>query len=80
MSIKDHVGCALLQQALSCVLTHMRFMGSHKLSSLMVVELNDTLPRFTDDIGIVFGSPTDYLSRFSRGRRHLGEVGPDPIL
>jgi hypothetical protein len=33
VSIKDCVGCALLQQALSCVLTHMGFMGSHKLSS-----------------------------------------------
>jgi hypothetical protein len=70
VSIKDHVGCALLQQALSCVLTHMRFMGSHKVSSLTIGELDDTLPRFTDDIGIVFGPPTDYPSRFSRGRRH----------
>jgi hypothetical protein len=35
MSIKDHVGWALLQQALSCVLTHTRFMGSHKLSSFV---------------------------------------------
>jgi hypothetical protein len=68
--IKDRVGCALLQQALSCVLTHTRFMESRKLSSLMVVELDDTLPRFTDDIGIVFGSPTDYPSRFTRERRH----------
>jgi hypothetical protein len=68
MSIKDRVGCALLQQALSYVLTHMGFMGSRKLSSLMVVELDDTLPRFTDDIGIVFMPPTDYPSRFSRGR------------
>jgi hypothetical protein len=80
VSIKDRVGCALLQQALSCVLMHMRFIGSHKLSSLTVVELNDTLPRFTDDIGIVFGPPTDYPSRFLRGRRHWGEVGPDPTL
>jgi hypothetical protein len=68
--IKDRIGCALLQQALSYVLTHMGFMGSHKLSSLTVVELDDTLPRFMDDIGIVFGPPTDYLSRFSCGRRH----------
>jgi hypothetical protein len=51
-------------------MTHTGFMGSHKLSSLTVVELDDTLPRFTDDIGIVFGPPTDYPSRFSRGRRH----------
>jgi hypothetical protein len=68
--IKDHVGCALLQQSLSCVLTHMGFMGSRKLSSLTVVELDDILPRFTDDIGIVFRPPTDYPSRFSRGTRH----------
>jgi hypothetical protein len=70
MSIKDHIGCALLQQALSCVLMHTGFMGSHKLSSSTVVELDDILPRFMDDIGIVFGPPTDYPSRFSRGRRH----------
>jgi hypothetical protein len=31
---RDHVDCALLQQALSCVLTHMGFMGSRKLSSV----------------------------------------------
>jgi hypothetical protein len=68
--IKDRVGCALLQQALSCVLTHTGFMGSYKLSSLTVVELDDTLPRFTDDIGIVFKPPTDYPLRFLRGRRH----------
>jgi hypothetical protein len=70
VSIKDHVGYALLQQALSCVLTHTGFMGSRKLSSLTVVELDDTLPHFTDDIGIVFGPPTNYPLRFSRGRRH----------
>jgi hypothetical protein len=70
VSIKDRVGCALFPQALSCVLMHMGFMGSHKLSSLTVVELDDTLPRFMDDIGIVFGPPTNYPSRFSRGRRH----------
>jgi hypothetical protein len=32
VSIKDHVGWALLQQALSCVLAHMGFMRSYKLS------------------------------------------------
>jgi hypothetical protein len=47
VSIKDRVGCALLQQTLNCVLTHTRFMRSRKFSSLMVVELDDTLPRFT---------------------------------
>jgi hypothetical protein len=70
VSIKNYIDCALLQQALSCVLTHMRFMGSHKLSSLTVAELDDTLPRFTDDIEIVSEPPMDYLSRFSRERRH----------
>jgi hypothetical protein len=70
VSIKDRVSCTLLQQVLSCVLTHTGFTGSCKLSSLTVVELDDILPRFTDDIGIVFGPPTDYSSRFSRGRRH----------
>jgi hypothetical protein len=68
--IKDHIGCVLLQQALICVLTHTGFMGSRKLSSLMVVELDDTLPRHMDDIGIVFGPHTDYPFSFSRGRRH----------
>jgi hypothetical protein len=46
------------------------FIGSRKLSSLTVVELDDILHRFTDDIGIVFGPPTDYPLRFSRGRWH----------
>jgi hypothetical protein len=70
VSIKDRISCALLQQALSYILTHTRFMGSRKLSSLTVGELDDTLPHFTDDIGIVFGPPTDYTSRFLHGRRH----------
>jgi hypothetical protein len=70
VSIKGRVGWALLQQALSCVLAHTRFMGSHKISTLMVAELDDTPLYFTDDIGIVFGPPTDYPSRFSRGRWH----------
>jgi hypothetical protein len=35
-----------------------------------VAELDDTPLYFTDDFGIVFGPPTDYPSRFSRGRRH----------
>jgi hypothetical protein len=33
VSIKDRIGWALLQQALSYVLPHTGFMGSHKLSS-----------------------------------------------
>jgi hypothetical protein len=36
----------------------------------MIAELDDTSLYFMDDIGIVFGSPTDYPARFSRGRRH----------
>jgi hypothetical protein len=47
VSIKDRGSSALLQQALSCVLMHTGFMGSRKLSSLSVVELDDTLPSFT---------------------------------
>jgi hypothetical protein len=68
VSINDHVGCALLQQALSCVLTHMRFMGSCKLSSFD--DRDDTPLYLTDGIGIVFQPPTDYSMRFSYGRRH----------
>jgi hypothetical protein len=34
VSIKNRVGCALLQQALSCVLTHTGFIWSRKLSSI----------------------------------------------
>jgi hypothetical protein len=37
---------------------------------LTVSELDDTPLYFTDDIGIVFGPPTDYLTMFLRGRRH----------
>jgi hypothetical protein len=70
VSIKDHVGCALLQQALSCVLTHTGFMGSVNLVASMVAELDDTPLYFMDDIGIVFGPPTNYPARFSCGRRH----------
>jgi hypothetical protein len=58
VSIKDRVGWALLQQALSCVLAH------------IVAELDDTPLYFTDDTGIVFGPPMEYSSMFSRGRRH----------
>jgi hypothetical protein len=45
-------------------------LGSTNLVSSTVAELDDTPLYITDDIGIVFGSPTDYPSRFSRGRRH----------
>jgi hypothetical protein len=40
------------------------------LVASMVAELDDTLLYFMDDIGIVFGPPTDYPMRFSRGRQH----------
>jgi hypothetical protein len=33
VSIKDRIGWALLQQALSCVLAHTGYMESHKLNS-----------------------------------------------
>jgi hypothetical protein len=35
-----------------------------------VTELDDTPLYFTDDIEIVFGSPTDYLARFSHRGQH----------
>jgi hypothetical protein len=70
VSIKDRVGWALLQQALSCVLAHAGFMGPTNLVALTVAELDGTPLYFTDDIGIVFGPPTDYLMRFSREKRH----------
>jgi hypothetical protein len=66
MLIKDHVCCALLQQALSCVLMHLRFMGFCKLSSLTVVELDDTLPRFTgvhwDSVRATHGLPVEVFA------------------
>jgi hypothetical protein len=40
------------------------------LVASMVAELDDTPLYFMDDIGIVFGPPTDYLLRFLRGRQH----------
>jgi hypothetical protein len=49
--------------------------GPTNLVALMVAELNDTPLYFMDDIGIELGPPTDYPSRFSRGRRHYGTVG-----
>jgi hypothetical protein len=70
VSIKDRFGWALLQQTLSCVLAHMGFMGPTNLVALTVAELDDTPLYFTNDIGIVFGPPTDYPLRFSRRRRH----------
>jgi hypothetical protein len=44
--------------------------GSANLIALTVAELDDTPLDFMDDIGIVFGPPTDYSSRFSCGRQH----------
>jgi hypothetical protein len=44
--------------------------GPINLVALTVAELDDTPLYFTDDIGIVFGPPMDYLSRLSRGRRY----------
>jgi hypothetical protein len=46
------------------------FMSPTNLVGLTVAELDDTPLYFTDDIGIVFGPPMDYPSRFSRGRWH----------
>jgi hypothetical protein len=44
--------------------------GFTNLVALTVVELDDTSLYFMGDVGIVFGPPTDYPARFSRGRRH----------
>jgi hypothetical protein len=65
VSIKDHVGCTLLQQALSYVLTHTGFMGPTNLVASTVAELDDTPLYFMDGIGILFGPPTNYPTRFS---------------
>jgi hypothetical protein len=50
--------------------------GLANLVALTVTELDDTPLYFMDDIGIVFGPPTDYPKRFSRERRHQGSVSP----
>jgi hypothetical protein len=52
-----------------------------KLGSLIVIELDDTLPCFTDDIGMVFGPPTDYPSSFFAWKTVLGRgrTRPDPL-
>jgi hypothetical protein len=80
--IKDCVDCALLQQALSCILTHTRFMGSHKLSSLTVIELDDTLPRFTgvhwDSVQATHGLPVEvFMWKMVLGR---GRTQPDSLI
>jgi hypothetical protein len=54
--------------------------GPVNLVTSMVVELVDTPLYFTDDIGIVFGPPRDYPSRFSRGRQHEGTVRPAQLF
>jgi hypothetical protein len=69
VSIKDHVGWALLQQALIMYWRILDLWGPANLVVSTVAELDDTPLYFTDDIGIVFGPPTDYPARFSRGRR-----------
>jgi hypothetical protein len=81
MSIKDRIGYALLQQALSCVLTHTRFMGSRKLSSLTVIELDDTLPCFTcvywDSVRVTHGLSIEvftWKTTLGRGRTWLDSL------
>jgi hypothetical protein len=70
MSIKDRVGWALLQQALIMYWRIQDLWGPANLVASIVAELDDTSLYFTNDIGIVFGPPTDYPVRFLRGRRH----------
>jgi hypothetical protein len=81
VSIKDRVGCALLQQELSCVLMHTRFMGSYKLSILTVVELDNTLPCFTgvhwDSVRATHGLPVKVFAwkmTLGRGRTQPGSL------
>jgi hypothetical protein len=54
--------------------------GLANLVALTVTELDDTPLHFMDDIGIVFGPPTDYLKRFSREKRHQGMVSPGRLF
>jgi hypothetical protein len=49
MLIKDHVGWALLQQALIMYWCIRDVWGPVNLVASTIAELNDTLPRFTDD-------------------------------
>jgi hypothetical protein len=46
----------------------------------MVVELDDTPLYFTDDIGIVFGPPTDYPVEVFAWKTTLGYGGPGSTL
>jgi hypothetical protein len=48
VSIKDRVGCSLLQQALIMYWHIYDLWGLTNLVASMVIELDDTLPRFTD--------------------------------
>jgi hypothetical protein len=53
-----------------CTDTYKIYGGLANFVASTVTELDDTPLYFTDDIGIVFGPPTNYPVRFSRGRRH----------
>jgi hypothetical protein len=82
VSIKDHVGCALLQEALSYVLTHTGFMGSPKLSCLTVIEMDDALPRFTgvhwDSVRATHGLPVEVFTwKMALWR---GRTRPDSLI
>jgi hypothetical protein len=49
---------------------HVKVAAETSLVASTDAELDDTPLYFTDDIGIVFGPPTDYPLRFLCGRRH----------
>jgi hypothetical protein len=51
-----------------CTDAYMIYGDPANLVALMVAKLDDTSLHFTDDIMIVFGSPTDYSMRFSHRR------------
>jgi hypothetical protein len=70
VSIKDHVGWALLQQALIMYWRIRELWGPANLVASTVAELDDALPRFTDVHWDSVRATHDYTLRFSRGRRH----------
>jgi hypothetical protein len=53
-----------------CTDTYKIYGGPANLVASTLAKLDNTPLYLTDDIGIVFGPPTDYPMRFSRGRGH----------
>jgi hypothetical protein len=59
---------ALVNKIELCTNTYEIYGDPANLVASTVAELNDTPLYFIDDIRIVFGPPTNYPVRFSRGR------------